>query len=154
MFLIRYHATLCLVHQARPQLVLMFQLWAISLPRHLRFDEHNLGQSIAKLSSPVPEISTAGFLYAYMHAIAECGMFYLQAAVGASSNPGFAPAQSDVGGLTAQRQSQAVDNIAVVLEALGERGRESCLSEHHLFLLLPYESLYLDAVTASPSLMT
>lgn len=54
-----------------------------------------------------------------MHAIAECGMFYLQAAV----------AQQPGASWTAQRQGQAVDNIAVVLDAMGERGREGPLSE-------------------------
>jgi hypothetical protein len=52
-----------------------------------------------------------------MHAVAECGMFYLQAAV----------AQQPGASWTAQRQSQAVDNIAVVLDAMGEKGREGPL---------------------------
>jgi hypothetical protein len=54
-----------------------------------------------------------------MHTVAECGMFYLQAAI----------AQQPGASWTAQRQSQAVDNIAVVLDAMGERGREGPLSK-------------------------
>jgi hypothetical protein len=95
------------------------QNWALNLPRHLRFDEINLSAAVAKLSSPLPDVALTGWMYAYMHAVAECGMFYLQAAI--AQTPG-AP-------FTAQRQSQAVDNIAVILDALGQRGREGPLCE-------------------------
>lgn len=74
---------------------------------------------MAKLQSPLPFMAAEGWLYAYMHAVAECGMFYLQAAV--ALQPGSS--------WTAQRQSQAVENIAVILDALGERGRECPMSE-------------------------
>jgi len=92
------------------------QSWALGLPRHLRFDEINLSLAMTKLSSPLPATSMSGWMYAYMHAIAESAMFYLQAG---STNSGC--------GSTAQRQSQAVENIGVILEALGPRGRESPL---------------------------
>ena len=74
---------------------------------------------MTKLASPLPATSSGGWLYAFMHAIAECGMFYLQSTIAPATGTRW----------TAQRQSQAVDNIAVILEALGERGRESPLSE-------------------------
>lgn len=90
--------------------------WALDLPRHLRFDEVNLALSMAKISSPVPEVAFAGWSFAYMHAVAECGMFYLQ-----SKHTGVP--------FAVQRQGQAVDNLSVVIDSLGERGREGPLSE-------------------------
>ena len=74
---------------------------------------------MSKVVSSLPARAINGWMYAYMHVIAECGMFYLQAAV-------------DSSGWTAQRQSQAVNNIAIILEALGERGRQSPLGKYSL----------------------
>jgi hypothetical protein len=88
--------------------------WALDLPCHLRFDEVNLSLSIAKLTSPVPEVAFAGWSFAYMHAIAECGMFYLQ-----SKHAGTP--------FAVQRQGQAIDNLTVVIDSLGERGRQGPL---------------------------
>ena len=97
------------------------QSWALGLPRHLRFDEPNLSVARTNLSSALPSTSVSGWMYAYMHALAECGMFYLQASgTNASASPSW----------TAQRQSQAVENIVVILEALGARGRQSPLSTY------------------------
>lgn len=104
------------IRLARDKLIL--QTWALSLPRHMRFDENTLTAAVARLNSPVPTISRSGWLFAYMHAVAECGMFYLQAALATNG-----------ASWTAQRQAQAVDNIAVILEAIGSRGRASPLSE-------------------------
>ncbi|WWC90977.1 uncharacterized protein L201_005916 [Kwoniella dendrophila CBS 6074] len=99
--------------------------WAIALPRHLHFDEHNLSAAVNKLSSSVPEIKITGWMYAYMHAVAECGMFYLQAAV----------AQYTDGAYTAQRQSQAVDNLTVIMDTIGRNGREGCCFLFPLFVV-------------------
>ncbi|OCF38758.1 hypothetical protein I317_07464 [Kwoniella heveanensis CBS 569] len=99
--------------------------WAMSLPRHLHFDEHNLSAAVTKLSSPVPEVKMTGWLYAYMHAVAECGMFYLQAAV----------AQQTDATYTAQRQSQAVDNLTVIMDSIGRSGREGCCFLFPLFVV-------------------
>lgn len=97
---------------------LILQSWAHALPSSMRFDENTLTAAVAKLNSSQQTVSRSGWLFAYMHAMAECGMFYLQAAL------------ATIGAeYTAQRQSQAVDNIAVILEAIGARGRESPLSE-------------------------
>jgi hypothetical protein len=66
-----------------------------------------------------------------MHALAECGMFYLQAALASSpvgANSGTDGWDMD-GVNTAQRQSQAVENLLVILEAIGEKGRQAPLSE-------------------------
>ncbi|WRT69303.1 uncharacterized protein IL334_006287 [Kwoniella shivajii] len=90
--------------------------WAMALPRHLHFDEHNLAAAVSKISSPIVDNKTTGWMYAYMHAVAECGMFYLQAAV----------AQYTDGTYTAQRQSQAVDNLSVIMDTIGKPGREGC----------------------------
>ncbi len=84
----------------------------------MRFDETTLAHAVTRLHSPVPTISRSGWLFAYMHAVAECGMFYLQAAMATNG-----------ASWTAQRQSQAVDNIAVILEAIGQKGRASPLSK-------------------------
>lgn len=89
--------------------------WALDLPRHLRFDEINLSNSVAKLSSPIPDVAFNGWTFTFMHAVAECGMFYLQ-----SKHTG--------AGVAVQRQGQAVDNLTVMIDALGERGREGPLS--------------------------
>lgn len=93
--------------------------WALDLPRHLRFDEVNLSLSMSKIKSPIPAVSFNGWAFAYMHAVAECGMFYLQ-----SKHAG-AP-------FAVQRQGQAVDNLTVMIDALGERGREGPLSKSSL----------------------
>lgn len=90
--------------------------WALDLPRHLRFDEINLSHSVQKIQSTIPEVSLSGWAFGYMHAVAECGMFYLQ-----SRHLG-AP-------FAVQRQGQAVDNLTVVIDSLGERGREGPLSK-------------------------
>ena len=56
-------------------------------------------------------------------------MFYLQAAGTHAPVQGTQPWLGLQGGLTAQRQSQAVDNITVILEAIGESARQSPMSE-------------------------
>jgi hypothetical protein len=56
-----------------------------------------------------------------MHAMAESGMFYLQTAAMALGQ--VAPE------ISSQRQSQAVDNLGVILQSIGEVGRGSPLSE-------------------------
>jgi hypothetical protein len=91
----------------------------MSLPPHFRFDENNLRAAMGKLSSPLAMVSGAGWMYAYMHTLAECGMFYLQVVAAAAVGTV----------ITAQRQAQAVDNLSVIINTLGERGRESPLSE-------------------------
>jgi hypothetical protein len=76
--------------------------------------------AVSRLSSSVPEISLSGFLYTYMHMIAECGMLYVQAA------------KAQVTGMEATSSAtmlRTVENISILLEHLGTRGRESYLSE-------------------------
>lgn len=97
------------------------QDWALALPPYLRFDETNLMASLQKLASPLPFVAVSGWCYSYMHAIAESGMVYLQAAAAASGQ-----VPRDV---TMQRQTQAVDNIGVILQSLGDLGRASPMSE-------------------------
>ncbi|WVO15432.1 hypothetical protein L204_103090 [Cryptococcus depauperatus] len=89
--------------------------WAMALPKHLAFDQLNLSTAVRKINSRVGEVKVKGWMYAYMHAIAECGMFYLQA-VTSTSDPRF----------TAKRQNQAVENLMVIMDAIGEAGREGC----------------------------
>ncbi len=92
-----------------------------ALPVHLRFDESNLYTSLQKLSSPLSFVYASGWCYAYMHAMAESGMFYLQAAAMAL---GQAPSE-----ITSQRQAQAVDNLGVILQSIGDVGRSAPASE-------------------------
>ncbi|WWD21259.1 hypothetical protein CI109_105743 [Kwoniella shandongensis] len=99
--------------------------WAMSLPSHLHFNEHNLATAVGMLNSPVVEIKATGWMYAYMHAVAECGMFYLQAVV----------AQQTEAGHTAQRQSQAVENLTVIMDTIGKAGREGCCFLFPLFVV-------------------
>lgn len=80
--------------------------------------------AVARLSSSVPEISQSGFLYAYMHMIAECGMLYVQAA------------KAQVTGMESTSSAtmlRTMENISILLEHLGSRGRESYLSESAVF---------------------
>lgn len=88
--------------------------WAMALPSHMHFNEPNLTMAVSKLSSSVAEIKASGWMYAYMHAVAECGMFYLQAAVASVSD----------GVFTARRQSQAIENLIVIMDAINQTGRE------------------------------
>ncbi|KLT38823.1 hypothetical protein CC85DRAFT_305607 [Cutaneotrichosporon oleaginosum] len=88
--------------------------WATDLPRNLRFDEVNLPLMMPKIKSPVAAVAFSGWAFAYMHAVAECGMFYLQSKQGGSPT-------------AVQRQGSAVDNLTVLIDALGERGREGPL---------------------------
>jgi len=75
---------------------------------------------MTKLTSPLPAISVSGWMCAYMHIIAECGMFHPRATT----------TNGETGSSwTVQRQSQAVENVVVLLEALGQKGRESPLSD-------------------------
>ncbi|ODN97268.1 hypothetical protein L198_03831 [Cryptococcus wingfieldii CBS 7118] len=99
--------------------------WAMSLPRHMHFNESNLTHALGKLASQVPEAKTSGWMYAYMHAAAECGMFYLQAAV--------APASDSV--VTARRQSQAIENLIVIMDTIGLAGREGSCFVFPLFVI-------------------
>ncbi|KAK8844085.1 hypothetical protein IAR55_006879 [Kwoniella newhampshirensis] len=99
--------------------------WAMGLPRHLHFDEHNLANAVGMVNSPVLAVKATGWMYAYMHAVAECGMFYLQAAV----------AQQSEAGHTAQRQSQAVENLTVIMDTIGKAGREGCCFLFPLFVI-------------------
>lgn len=101
------------------------QAWAQDLPAHLRFDERNLAEATKGLLSPMHHTAMSAWLYTYMHALAECSMFFLQAIV--ALQPG-SP-------WTAERQSQAVENLGVILEALGPRGRSCPMGMstlHHL----------------------
>ncbi|ORY28827.1 hypothetical protein BCR39DRAFT_187902 [Naematelia encephala] len=82
--------------------------WAMTLPPHLRFGETTLNLAVSRLASPVASTVLAGWMYAYMHILAECGMFHLQASADRGAG---------------QRQSQVVDNLVVLLDALGEAGR-------------------------------
>lgn len=106
--------------------------WALDLPRHLRFDEINLSASVAKINSPIPEVAFNGWAFTYMHAVAECGMFYLQ-----SKHSG--------AGVAVQRQGQAVDNLTVMIDALGERGREGPL----MFFPIMIVTCWTDHVSAT-----
>lgn len=98
--------------------------WAIELPRQFRFDEVNLSAAMTKIPHALTEVAFSGWAFAYMHVVAECGMFYLQ-----SKHAG-AP-------FAIQRQGQAVDNLTVIIDSLGERGREGPLSEFIPMLFVP-----------------
>jgi hypothetical protein len=62
-------------------------------------------------------MSATGFCFALSHSLAESSQFYLQS---------IAAQSGDVdAGMTARRQSQAVDNLAVILDTIGDIGRHS-----------------------------
>ena len=82
--------------------------------------------AVSRLSSSVPEISLSGFLYTYMHMIAECGMLYVQAA------------KAQVTSMEATSSAtmlRTMENISILLEHLGTRGRESYLSKYTPLML-------------------
>ncbi|WVQ74396.1 hypothetical protein IAR50_003997 [Cryptococcus sp. DSM 104548] len=99
--------------------------WAMGLPQHMHFNEPNLTHAVGKLASQVPEAKTSGWMFAYMHAAAECGMFYLQAAV--------APVSDGI--VTARRQSQAIENLIVIMDTIGLAGREGSCFVFPLFVI-------------------
>ncbi|BEI87098.1 hypothetical protein CcaverHIS002_0704440 [Cutaneotrichosporon cavernicola] len=111
--------------------------WATELPRNLRFDEVNLASMMPKIKSTVPAIAFSGWAFAYMHAVAECGMFYLQ-----SKHNGLPTA--------VQRQGSAVDNLAVLIGALGERGREGPLMFFPIMIVTCWTD-HLHATSSSSS---
>lgn len=98
--------------------------WAASLPHNLQFDEANFVASLNKLASPVSFLSASGFCFALSHSLAESSQFYLQSAAALSRDADAT--------MTAIRQSQAVDNLAVILDTIGDIGRHSPQSEFFL----------------------
>jgi hypothetical protein len=89
----------------------------MSLPAHLMFNENNFVASLNKLASPVAFLSASGFCFALSHSLAESSQFYLQSAAALSGEVDAAQ--------TAIKQSLAVDNLAVILDTIGDIGRHS-----------------------------
>lgn len=82
-------------------------------------------------------MSATGFCFALSHSLAESSQFYLQSAAARSGD-------TDAG-LTARRQSQAVDNLAVIMDTIGIVGRHSPQSTSSTLLGLgsnPAANLY------------
>ncbi|GHJ83832.1 hypothetical protein NliqN6_0234 [Naganishia liquefaciens] len=91
--------------------------WASCLPENLQFNDRNFVLNVKKLGSTIPSIATCGFCFALMHSIAESSQFYLQS---------IAAIAGDIDhSITATRQSQAVDNMTVVIDTIGDVGRQS-----------------------------
>ncbi|ORX39367.1 hypothetical protein BD324DRAFT_649443 [Kockovaella imperatae] len=86
--------------------------WAMSLPPSLRFQEYTLATASSQLASPLDFVSRCGWLFGLMHCIAESGMYRLQGALGTLGEE-----------WTAERQGQAADNIIVIMDAMGRKGR-------------------------------
>ncbi|KAJ9120112.1 hypothetical protein QFC22_003010 [Naganishia vaughanmartiniae] len=93
------------------------QAWASCLPEHLQFNDRNFVLNVKKLGSAIPTTASCGFCFALMHSIAESSQFYLQS---------IAAIAGDIShSITATRQSQAVDNMTVVIDTIGDVGRQS-----------------------------
>ena len=90
----------------------------MSLPTHLRFHEFTLSTAANLVNSPLPFVVRTGWFFAFMHCIAESGMYSLQSALVASGER-----------WPADRQDQAVDNIVVIMDALGRKGRSAPLCD-------------------------
>ncbi|KAJ9103827.1 hypothetical protein QFC21_002289 [Naganishia friedmannii] len=91
--------------------------WASCLPEHLQFNDRNFVLNVKKLGSAIPTTASCGFCFALMHSIAESSQFYLQS---------IAAIAGDIShSITATRQSQAVDNMTVVIDTIGDIGRQS-----------------------------
>lgn len=78
---------------------------------------------MSRLASTVPETSQSGFLYAYMHMIAECAMLYVQASKAAAT--GFSAS-------VLAPMLRTMENISILLDHLGPKGRESYLGKLYL----------------------
>jgi hypothetical protein len=98
-------------------LSIVSQAWAWSLPPNWHFNNDNFVNNVNKLNSPIPAVSLSAFCFALAHALAESSQFYLQSAAALLG-------EVDAG-TTARRQSQAVDNLIVTLDAIGDIGRHS-----------------------------
>jgi hypothetical protein len=101
-----------------PKLTSFFQqAWASCLPEHLQFNDRNFVLNVKKLGSTIPTTAACGFCFALMHSTAESSQFYLQS---------IAAIAGDIShSITATRQSQAVDNMTVVIDTIGDVGRQS-----------------------------
>jgi energy-converting hydrogenase Eha subunit E len=99
------------------------QSWASSLPLNWHFNNENFVNNVNKLNSPIPAVSLSAFCFAFAHALAESSQFYLQSAAAVLGEVDAAT--------TARRQSQAVDNLVVTLDAIGDIGRHSPQSKSH-----------------------
>lgn len=78
---------------------------------------------MSRLASNVPETALSGFLYAYMHMIAECAMLYVQASKAAAT--------TGINQAALAPMLRTMENISILLDHLGSRGRESYLSTLH-----------------------
>lgn len=108
----------------RPRRILMItdpQAWSTSLPPALHFDQDRLGLAVLRLNSTVPETSMSGFLYAYMHIMAECGMLYVQAAKASVTS---------MESTSSAMMLRTMENISILMDHLTPRGRESYLSKY------------------------
>jgi hypothetical protein len=105
-----------------------FQAWASCLPEHLQFNDRNFVLNVKKLGSVIPTTASCGFCFALMHSIAESSQFYLQS---------IAAIAGDIShSITATRQSQAVDNMTVVIDTIGDIGRQSPEGTHCRLLII------------------
>lgn len=102
--------------------------WALGLPMHLQFNEGNLSSAVEKISGRSSGGSNLGGErgsgFAALHTAAEVTMFFHIQTL--RSAPGTDTKQKE---FLASRQSQAVENIAFVLNAIGSRGRRNPSSE-------------------------
>ncbi|KAF8329529.1 uncharacterized protein EI90DRAFT_1408373 [Cantharellus anzutake] len=93
--------------------------WRRSLPNELQFNEANI---IIQLSNFDSGISHSGFLYAFMHALAQCAILSLYAALEVNLD-------YDAVEEFAPLRRRAHDTLLNILERLGPRGRFSiCLA--------------------------
>lgn len=96
----------------------------MNLPLNWHFNSDNFVKHVNQLTSPIPAVSLSAFCFTFAHALAESSQFYLQSAAALVG-------EVDAG-TTARRQSQAVDNLIITLDAIGDIGRHSPQSESML----------------------
>ena len=100
------------------------QAWALNLPLDWHFNSDNFVKHVNQLTSPISTVSLSAFCFTFAHALAESSQFYLQSA---------ASLLGEVDNVTtARRQSQAVDNLIITLDAIGDIGRHSPQSKSML----------------------
>ncbi|QRV74156.1 Fungal specific transcription factor domain [Ceratobasidium sp. AG-Ba] len=104
--------------------------WEASLPERLRFSSDVLHVQMRSFESGG---SVGGWLYGYMHALAECTVLGLHELMEVMPNREAARAHS-------VRQQRALDNLTFILASLGHRGRLSQWNATLLLALVRYRT--------------
>ncbi|KAJ1306907.1 hypothetical protein OPQ81_007890 [Rhizoctonia solani] len=107
------------------------QSWESSLPERLRFNSEALHNQIKAFEGGG---LTTGWLYAYMHALAECSVLGLHELLEVMPN-------REAARVHTVRQQRALDNLTIILGSLGTRGRLSIWIGTLLLAVVRYRAM-------------